>query len=314
MTETATTPWQVPACEPSYLRFQVSYRTLWRVGFPVARRGFSLAECRAGEARVDPSRDSNESGVLYRSAVLDRDDDASRAPWLTYVQARYPRYYVDLQGTFDEYCAKFSSKTRSTVRRKLRAFASLSGGQIDVRRYRTVEEVADFHQRARELSTRTYQERVLDVGLPAGDDFREALLARAAADQVRAWLLMHAGAAVSYLYLHEQDGNLVYAYVGYDPEYAQHSVGTVLQWLALEDLFAEGRFRALDFTEGEAEQKKLFSTGRLECVDVLYLRPTVRHRLVTRAHAVFTEMVEAAGKALDAFGLRKRVKGLLRSH
>jgi hypothetical protein len=234
MTETATTPWQVPACEPSYLRFQVSYRTLWRVGFPVARRGFSLAECRAGEARVDPSRDSNESGVLYRSAVLDRDDDASRAPWLTYVQARYPRYYVDLQGTFDEY---------STVRRKLRAFASLSGGQIDVRRYRTVEEVADFHQRARELSTRTYQERVLDVGLPAGDDFREALLARAAADQVRAWLLMHAGAAVSYLYLHEQDGNLVYAYVGYDPEYAQHSVGTVLQWLALEDLFAEGRFR-----------------------------------------------------------------------
>jgi CelD/BcsL family acetyltransferase involved in cellulose biosynthesis len=314
MTEAAASLDTSAGVAVSYLRFQVSYRTLWKAGFRVARRGFSLAECRAGKALPDPARDADEQGILYRCLLLPADSRLECPPWLTYVPARYPRYYVDLQGSFEDYCARFSSKTRAMLKKKARRFATLSGGDIDLRRFTTPAAVSEFYELARDLSARTYQEKVLDAGLPASEDFRESVLARAAADEVRAWLLMHQGAPVSYLYLYECDGDLVYAYLGYAPGYAAHSVGTVLQWLALEDLFREGRFRCLDFTEGEAEQKRLFATGRLECADVLFLRPTVRNRLVTRAHAVFTGTVEAAGMGLDKLGLRWRLKRLLRSH
>lgn len=290
----------------TYLRFQVSYRTLWKARLRVARRGFSLAECRAGTAIADPERDANEHGVLYRSVLLANDVPLECPPWLTYVQAKYPRYYIDLKGSFEDYCARFSSKTRATLRRKLRAFAALAGGDIDLRRYRTPEEVSEFYVLARGLSAKTYQEKVLGAGLPQSGQFRDNMLAMAAGDQVRAWLLMHDGRPVSYLYLHARDGDLVYTDLGYDPGYATHSVGTVLHWLALKDLFDEGRFRTLDFTEGEAEQKRLFATGRLDCANVLFLRPTLRNRLLTTGHSAFTQVVEGAGRGLDSLGLKRR--------
>ncbi|QJQ07721.1 GNAT family N-acetyltransferase [Undibacterium piscinae] len=43
------------------------------------------------------------------------------------------------------------------------------------------------------------------------------------------------------------DDALIYAYLGYDPDYLKLSVGTVLQWLALQDMFAETRFKIFDF-------------------------------------------------------------------
>ena len=45
-----------------------------------------------------------------------------------------------------------------------------------------------------------------------------------------------------------REGIVDYAYLGYDPDYLHLSVGTVLQWLALDSLFAERRFRFFDFT------------------------------------------------------------------
>src|SRR5262245_31099797 len=48
---------------------------------------------------------------------------------IRYVAHRGKRYFVDLSpGGFDDYFAKFSGKTRNTVKRKIRHFANRSGG------------------------------------------------------------------------------------------------------------------------------------------------------------------------------------------
>jgi hypothetical protein len=72
----------------------------------------------------------------------------------------------------------------------------------------------------------------------------------AAGGQVRAYLLFDGERP--YLYCPVQGDVVIYRYLGYDPDYARMSVGTVLQWLALEELFREARFRMFDFTEGES--------------------------------------------------------------
>ena len=90
------------------------------------------------------------------------------------------------------------------------------------------------------MAKKTYQEKLLDAGIPESERFVREMESLAAQDQVRAYILFDRERPVSYLYCPVEDGTLIYAYLGYDPDYMKLSVGTVLQWLAVEQLFGEG--------------------------------------------------------------------------
>jgi hypothetical protein len=65
------------------------------------------------------------------------------------------------------------------------------------------------------LSALTYQERLLDAGLPADALGEMQDLARR--DAARAWLLFIDGRPASYLYAPAEGAALRYAYLGYHP-------------------------------------------------------------------------------------------------
>jgi CelD/BcsL family acetyltransferase involved in cellulose biosynthesis len=74
-------------------------------------------------------------------------------------------------------------------------------------------------------------------------------------DQMRGWLLFVDARPISYLYAPAEGDTLIYAYLGYDPEFADLSPGTVLQLEAMRQLMDEDGFRLFDFTEGEGQHK-----------------------------------------------------------
>jgi CelD/BcsL family acetyltransferase involved in cellulose biosynthesis len=88
---------------------------------------------------------------------------------------------------------------------------------------------------------------------------------------------------ISYLFCSAQAEVLLYRHFGYDPEFGRWSPGTVPQYLALERLFAEGRFRLFDFTAGA--HKQFFSTGSTRCADLYFFRRTPRNLLLLGLHA-----------------------------
>ena len=232
---------------------------------------------------------------------------------IRYVPAHYRRHYIDLSLSFAEYVKKFSAKTRSTLQRKVRKFASISGGSTDVREYRSAIELREFYSLARGVSKKTYQERLLDAGLPASDEFLTEMERRAEIDSVRAYLLFLNGSPAAYLYLPADDGGiLTYAFLGYDPAWRQWSPGTVLHYLALERLFAEHRFRLLDFTEGDNATKELFSTGSIACADILYFRRSLANLALVVGHAATREAVRLAARAADLAKLGPTIRRLLR--
>ncbi|MBL8325986.1 MAG: GNAT family N-acetyltransferase [Rubrivivax sp.] len=235
-----------------------------------------------------------------------------RDGWLRYVTLQYPHCYIDLSIGMEAYRAKFSSKTRQTIARKVRKFEEHSGGTIDWRTYRTPEEMREFHRHAREVSALTYQERLLDAGIPGDAPFVEQMLAAAARDEARGWLLFDHGRPVSYLYCPAEAGALVYAYLGYDPGSMKLSVGTVLQWLAVEQLYAEGRFGFFDFTEGQSEHKRLFATHELRCANVIFVRRTVIRALIVRLHAASERFSSALGALAERWGVKARLKRWMR--
>jgi len=236
-----------------------------------------------------------------------------QGPLLRYVVQQYPRCYADLSGTYEEYLQNnFSGKTRNTLKRKVRKLTEHCQGRLEMRVSRTAEELREFHRLAAALSALTYQHRLMDAGLPTNAKFVESMLRLAAEDRVRAYLLLSGDRPISYLYCPATDGVLLYGYLGYDPEFADFSPGTVLHLMALESLFAEGRFRMLDFDQGGGQHKETFANVRRSCADVFYLRRTAGHRMLLGAHGFLEEVSSGAGRLLHRLGLKRFVKRLVR--
>ena len=234
-------------------------------------------------------------------------------PFLCYIPLQYKHFYIDLRQSFDDYKAKFSSKTRSTITRKVKRWADHVGGAIDWKTFKTPDEIDVFFQLARTVSLTTYQERLLEAGLPDTPEYLIEMRRLAALDRARGFILFDAGRPVSYLYCPVSNGVLIYAYLGYDPQYQKMSAGTVLQWLALERLFSEGRFRYFDFTEGQSEHKRLFATHAVPSANVVFVRRSPINLFVVYTHEMFSRASSWLGQTFDRLGWKTAVKRLLRS-
>ncbi|SFJ28584.1 Acetyltransferase (GNAT) domain-containing protein [Sphingomonas sp. NFR04] len=285
------------------LRFMVGARTLATVRRRLVRVPLTLAEARAGDSPALPPLSADAQGFVVTSLPEVQCAALLGGGMLGIVRQRYTRFYVDLSLGFDAWLAGLSANTRQGLKRK----AKRLGGAV--RCYRTAAEMADFYPLARALSARTYQERLLGAGLP--DDLA-GLQRLAAADAVRAWLLLLEDRPVAYLCCSAVGDTLLYAHVGHDPDFAALSPGAVLQLAALRDLFAERRFAWFDFTEGEGQHKRQMASGGVACVDLLLLRPTLANRALVAALAGFDGGVALAKRAVRRLGGESVAKRLRR--
>lgn len=299
--------------QPVALRIDVAGRTIGHVRRHLSVVPHNLDAALTGGGDTLPS--AGRDGWLLRSLPVQRLPalGSQLDGWLVAVRQQYPRHYIAmLPGSFDDWWQGFSAKTRSTLSRKARRLAEQFDGGFAVRSYRTPAEVAEFMTIAGDLSRRTYQARLVQAGLPTGEADMAQAVAAAEADNVRAFLLFAEGRAIAYLYLPVEHDVLVYAHLGYDPDFAGLSPGTVLHVEAMRALYGEQRFRAFDFTEGDGAHKAQFGRAAVACADVLVLRPTLRNR----SALVMLQGADGAmsrGKAiLDRLGLRAKVKALIR--
>ena len=298
-------------------KFQLSDWTLFSVSIPLQVRAEKLVDQTPPVAAPQPPTDTlmaGSQGFMIRGLPITTELPriCRVGEFLCYAPLQYQHCYIDLGQTFDAYQQKFSSKTRSTINRKIKKFVAHCGGTLTWKTYKTPEEMREFFHLARTVSKLTYQERLLDAGIPESEDFIREAEALAAQQSVRAYLLFHGERPVSYLYCPVQDGVLIYAYLGYDPEYMHLSVGTVLQWLAMERIFAEGGFRYFDFTEGQSEHKRFFATHQQQCANVFMLKKTLRNTIVIYSHMLMDRFSTWLGTTLDKWGVKARARHLLR--
>jgi hypothetical protein len=301
----------MPASE-TLLPLRIGARTLFSLRRRLVRRRLPLEEALAGTLPTLPALDGDEHGYLI-TALPAAQAEALRSslPELRpFVRQLYRRSYARLDRSFDAYLSGFSARSRSTCRRKLRKFAEASGGEIDLRCYRSEEEIVGFQEAARAVSATSYQERLLGAGLPEGPAATAEMRALTRSGRARGWLLFLDGRPVSYLWAPAEGETLLYAHLGYDPEFADLSPGTVLQLEAMRQLMEERHFRLLDFTEGDGQHKRLFATDAIECVDLLLLRPTAGNLLIGHGLGLFDGVAALVKGVLGALGLNRALRGL----
>lgn len=239
-----------------------------------------------------------------------RDADGARA--LMYTPRWYERAAADLTLGEDAYLKTMSSKSRATLKRKVRKLKERSGGEFDFTVFRTPEEMRAFHAEALPLSQRTYQHRRLDMGLPSDPEFLAEMDRLAANDQVRGYILRLDGKPAAYMYSPVEGEAAIFKFLGYDPEFSRLSAGGVMIYLALTDLMREGRFKVFDFMSGEGQHKDLFSTFHYTCSDIWLLKPTFRALWPICLQSITDTISSVVGKLLDLFDLRARVRRMLR--
>lgn len=292
------------------LRFQIGARTLAAIPRRLVRVPLSLAQALEGTVPALPPLESAAHGYLVTSLPLAAADVLEvRVPHLiAWRRQHYIRYWADLTIGVEAYEAALSGQARSALRRKAKRIAAESGGALDVRRYRTPDEIATFHAIAHDLSRKTYQHRLMGGGLPADPAFTARMQADAAAGQARGWLLFLRGEAIAYLYCPIVGGDVIYDHVGHDPAFAALSPGSVLHHAAMRDLLGDDAARRFDFTEGEGQHKRQLATGGIACVDQLLLRPTLANRAALGALRGF----DRAAAAAKAVTLALRMQGIAR--
>jgi hypothetical protein len=108
-------------------------------------------------------RTGTKVAVIHSCPVLGQPARLSRAArGIRYVPSVFPRH-TDVTGSFDAYLtSRFGGKTRSTLKRKVRKVPDAG-----FREYSQPDEVETWHRLAREVSRKTYQERLLQRGLPS---------------------------------------------------------------------------------------------------------------------------------------------------
>jgi CelD/BcsL family acetyltransferase involved in cellulose biosynthesis len=231
--------------------------------------------------------------------------------WLCYVRRVEKLYFVDIQGDFEQYLARFSAKRRHNLKRSVRWFVEQSGGR-PMTVAQEPQEMEEFQRRAVEISRQTYQERLLGAGLPAGDDFLKGMKETAHRGMARGYLLWCEGKPVAFAWCTGKGSRLNYGVIGYLPDYARMSPGTALLYLILEDLFRKKEFSQFDFGVGEAWYKESFATSSEEYVDAMLFRPLWRNEALVRLHAMVEAGNTLAGALLERLGWKKAVKRWMR--
>ncbi|MTW21202.1 GNAT family N-acetyltransferase [Allochromatium palmeri] len=300
------------------LRFQLSELTLFSVRIQVCARQLTLRETMRLSTQAEPPEitiPEGSSAVMLRglpaNMIVKFSEQTSTT--LCYVFSRSPRFYIELEGSFDDHIQRnCSSKSRSTLRRKIKKFREKCGGEIDWKIYRSPDEIAEFHTQALAVSANTYQEKLFQGGIAGDDQFKKQMLEDAAKDNARAYLLFDQGKPIAYLYLRSDEDVLTYDYLGYLPEYGKWSAGTVLQWLALESLFQENRYQLFDFTTGYGDHKRQFASNQVEEANAFFFRPTLKNRLLVAGHRAMSSFSAWVGDIVDRLGLRQKIKHLIR--
>ncbi|MEW6590391.1 MAG: GNAT family N-acetyltransferase [Pseudomonadota bacterium] len=302
---------------PVPFKFQLSDWSLFSVSLPLQMRAVRLVDqvppVTAPAPPADELMPGSQGFVIRGLPITEPLPVISHAGiFLCYAPLQYQHCYIDFGQTFESYQKKFSSKTRTTINRKIRKYAEHCGGSIPWKTYKEPNEIREFFRLARTVSKSTYQERLLDAGIPDSEEFIVHAEKLAAEQRLRAYILFDGERPVSYLYCPVDEGVLNYSCLGYDPEYMRMSVGTVLQWLAVAQLFDEACFRYFDFSEGQSDHKRLFATHQQQCANVFLVKNTWRNMVLIKSHLLMDQFSKWLGATLEQFGVKARIKRLLR--
>jgi CelD/BcsL family acetyltransferase involved in cellulose biosynthesis len=264
----------------------------------------------AGEADVVRFRKVDTSTTLFTG--IERS-----VGWLQKSHGIRPtiNWWAKLPGSWDDFLAARSSKSRRQLRYDDRKFEKKFSGSFEVRRL-DAPEFRDRLRRDLEAVARTSYQRRLGVGIDASPLWEGLIALTLDRGWLRVWMLYIDDRPVAFWWGTTYAGVFADYSPAYDPEFSAGRVGTYTMMRMLENLCDDSEVSLLDFGHGEAFYKQRFGSYSTNTTDVLVfarrLRPLALNAVVSLASSS-----TGAAKALIARSERlkdfqRRIRALAR--
>lgn len=225
----------------------------------------------------------------------------------------YARRLCDVRGGLDAYLASLPAKNRQDLKRSRRRFENEFGTRACFTTYSSVEEVEDFLSKVEDISRLTYQGRNLGLAISSSGYIGNKVREGASQGYARCYLIEVDGTPVAWRIGFFYGGTYFSHHVGYNPDYTHFHPGVVMHLYSIDELTRSfGNVNTLDMLYGDNDFKRK-AANRFRKEQNYYLFPlTLRGRLTFYSLNASEALSRFIGVALDRFGLKSRIRSLIR--
>ena len=261
------------------------------------------------------------SGVIFLQGV--RTDEPLRAA-LDAPQVRrlynilphspsYQRCRIRLEGNFDAYLASLGRGTRKDLKKTIRVFKERVGEAVERRVVTTLDDLEAVLPELERLSAKTYQSRLLGLGIAPGNFVERQLRNGVSRGIGRLDLLRMRGELISFQVGYTYHGAFYATQAGYDPAWADLQPGIVHLIFTIEDLCRnDPQVRYFDFMYGQSLYKTRLSNTFHEESQFYLIPRTARGWATWAALQAVNRTSGAIGTALRKLRVKETARKLLR--
>ena len=232
--------------------------------------------------------------------------------YIHHVYSVYKHFYVDTSGQFEEYCSRFKGKTLNSLKRKIKKIEK-SNASESFKIFKTLQDIPEFLDIAKNISEKSYQEKLLGRDLPTDSEFSHKLSKMAEKNLFRGYILYAEDTPIAYnLCPIYGNGIKLYDFTGYDPSFSKYSAGTVLQFKIIEECFLDPAINTYDLCTGEGQHKEFFATGFKTCCDAFYFPLTLFNLITVYSRFSIEKISRSIINALEKAGIKEKVKKAIR--
>jgi Acetyltransferase (GNAT) domain len=232
---------------------------------------------------------------------------------LVFERSRAPHSVIDFPSSYADYLQQLSRKTRENIRRHAREIESRLG-HWGVRKFAAAHQIYEMVRLVEVIATKTFHYHLLGQDLTTSNEqFIRNLTIYAQQGWLRGYVLVGNDRPVAYTIGYLVNGCFQGELIGYDPEFAHASPGTLLLTRIVEDLINTGTANLYDFGAGDARYKQEFGNRSYEEGTLLVCRRTLYARCAATAERLFADASRFGARALELTNLKAPLKKFLRS-
>lgn len=219
---------------------------------------------------------------------------------------------IAFESSFDDYMAGMSKKTRYNLRRSVKLFADKTGSDPQLVKVDREQDVESFFTQLDEIYQLTWQAKTFGYSPRATSTTIAHHKNLARNGILRSYLLVSDSKAVAFIRGYQYLGKYYFEEIGYDADWRALQPGTVLNLLAIEDMFKGNPPDTLDFGYGENDYKRIL--GNTECQAALasLVADGSKASIVLAAQRMLNEIYSTIRRIIIALGLDKAIRRLLK--
>ncbi|MCE9524343.1 MAG: GNAT family N-acetyltransferase, partial [Alphaproteobacteria bacterium] len=225
----------------------------------------------------------------------------------------YLRCRIRWDGSFENYLNSLSKVTRKDLRRTLKNSEPEVGAGLRIVRFTQLAKIDEFFRQAGKVADKTYQAKLLGLGLTQNTGLRQTLTHAARSGRFLGHILYVGDepAAFHCGYIH---GTCFYMTDGgYDPRWSKAQLGSFIFLKVLQDIETQkDPVTVLDYLYGDSTYKKRTSNVVEPERHYYLIRKSVSGAVLATAMHVTDGLSRGLGATLDRYGLKDFVKRMLR--